>query len=444
LQSQARQGGIYYGWIIVAGLMAVGAVSTGMGGVNLGLFIKPMRDDLGIGTSIFGVAQTARLIGFAGSGWIIGRIIDKRGARLPLAIAGILAGGAMIALSQVTAGWQIILVFFVVGATGLQGGGGSLFMSVPLSNWFIRKRGKAMSVAFMGMPVGIFIFSPLSQLLIDEIGWRHTWLVLGGGGAVITLLVALLIVRRRPHDMGLKPDGDGDLDVLADGSFAAHRPTFAGEVSWTREEAIRSPSLLRPSTFWRLTMIDGLRMLAMSSVGIFRVPYFIDDKGFDASIVAWALSAEAVFAVFVSLPTGWAVDRYQPRYVAAVSTVLMIAGFLLTMTAASIIMVFVATSVFGLGVASFIVCQNTVWPAYFGHANIGSIRGFATPLMLVFSAVGAPLTGIVRDTTGSYQPAWIVGTIGLVIAALLLLITPRPVKPDADARAPEPLASPVS
>lgn len=434
---------IYYGWILVAGLMVVGAVSTGMGGVNMGLFIKPMRDDLGIGTSIFGVAQTARLIGFAGSGWLIGRIIDKRGARLPLAIAGALAGGAMIALSQVTAGWQIILVFFVVGATGLQGGGGaSLFMSVPLANWFIRKRGKAMSVAFIGMPVGIFIFAPVSQLLIEEIGWRHTWLVLGGGGALITLLVALLIMRRRPQDMGLKPDGDGELDSGVVLPVGARVPVFQDEVSWTRAEAVRSPSILRPSTFWRLTMIDGLRMLAMSSVGIFRVPYFIDDKGFDASIVAWALSAEALFAVFVSLPTGWAVDRYQPRYVAAVSAVLMIAGFILTMTASSIVMVFVATSVFGLGVASFIVCQNTVWPAYFGHANIGSIRGFATPLMLVFSAVGAPLTGIVRDTTGSYQPAWIVGTIGLVIAALLLLITPKPVK--TETRDTEAAVTPVS
>jgi MFS family permease len=426
VQSLSR---LYYGWVIVAGLMAVGAVSTGMGGVNLGLFIKPMRDELGIGTSVFGIAQTARLIGFALSGWFLGRIIDRRGARLPLALAGLFAGGAMIALSQVVAGWQIVAVFFVVGATGLQGGGGSLFLSVPLANWFIRKRGKAMSVAFIGMPVGIFIFSPLSQFLIDEIGWRDTWLVLGGGGAVVTFLVAVLIVRRRPQDMGLRPDGEA-LTIPGETTGAPARAAHT-EVSWTRLEAVHN------STFWRLTAIDGLRMLAMSSIGIFRVPYFIDDKGFDASIVAWSLSAEAIFAVFVSLPTGWAVDRYQPRYVAALSTALMIAGFLLTMTASSIVMVFVATSVFGLGVASFIVCQNTVWPAYFGHAHIGSIRGFSTPIMLIFSAVGAPLTGIIRDTTGSYQPAWIAGTVGLVIAMLLLLVTPKPAAPASAQRGSE-------
>lgn len=414
--------------------MVVGAVSTGMGGVNLGLFIKPMRDEMDIGTSIFGWAQTARIIGFAASGWLIGRLIDKHGARLLLALAGVFAGGAMFALANVQAGWQIVIVFFVVGATGIQGGGGSLFMSVPLSNWFMRKRGKAMSVAFIGMPIGIFIFSPLSQLLIDEVGWRDTWLILGVGAAVAIVLVALLIVRRRPQDMGLYIDGVEPIPQAATSPAAGHAPAFVDTVSWTRQEALRS------TTFWRLTAVDGLRMLAMSSVGIFRVPFFIDDKGLDAHVVAFSLSAEAVFAVLVSLPTGWAVDRYQPRYVAAVSTVLMIAGFLLTMTASSILHVFAATSVFGLGIASFIICQNSVWPAYFGHANIGGIRGASTPLMLVFAAVGAPLTGMSRDWTGSFVYAWSIGTVCLVIALALLLVTPRPVREREPAR-PEPEAT---
>jgi predicted MFS family arabinose efflux permease len=312
-----------------------------------------------------------------------------------------MAGVAMFALSHVNAGWQIIAVFFVVGATGLQGGGGSLFMSVPLANWFVRKRGQAISIAFIGMPAGIFVFSPISQLLIDEVGWRQTWVILGGGGALITVLVALLIMRRRPQDMGLNPDGIA-APPAGIGTPAHQTSLHAAEDSWTRQEAVRS------ATFWR------------------RVTYFIDDKGFDAHIVAWSLSAEALAAFLVSLPTGWAMDRYPPRYVATVSTLLMVAGFILTMTAGSVLQVFAATSVFGLGVASFIICQNAVWPAYFGHANIGAIRGLATPLMLAFSAIGAPATGLVRDSTGSFVYPWIVGTVCLLVAAILLLSTSRP------------------
>jgi cyanate permease len=46
--------------------------------------------------------------------------------------------------------------------------------------------------------------------------------------------------------------------------------------------------------------------------------------------------------------------------------------------------------------------------------------------MLVFSAVGAPLTGISRDMTGSFVYAWVAGTVLLVVALVLLLVTPAP------------------
>src|SRR4029079_7399817 len=93
------------------------------------------------------------------------------------------------------------------GATGLQGGGNSLFTQVPLARWFVRNRGKALSMAFIGTPAGIFVFPTLTQLLIDEFGWRSAWAMIGGFGGVVVVIVALLIMRDRPSDMGLAPDG---------------------------------------------------------------------------------------------------------------------------------------------------------------------------------------------------------------------------------------------
>src|SRR5689334_13003819 len=65
LAPNAKSPRIFYGWYVVVGLALISAVMTGMGGINLGLFIAPMEKDLGIGRSIFGLAQTARLIGFS-------------------------------------------------------------------------------------------------------------------------------------------------------------------------------------------------------------------------------------------------------------------------------------------------------------------------------------------------------------------------------------------
>jgi cyanate permease len=270
----------------------------------------------------------------------------------------------------------------------------------------------------MGIPAGIFIFSPLSQLLIDELGWRTAWLVLGLSGGAVIVAVALLVIRRDPRDMGLEPDG------LAPGAVfdASTGTSHAAEYSWTREQAIRSP------TFWRLVSADGLRMLSISTLGLFRIPFYIE-RGVDAQVVALALSAEAISSVFAAIPAGWAVDRFQPRYAAAISSSTMVLTFFVSMNVTEAWHVFAATMLFGVSAASFVVIQGAMWPSYFGGANIGGIRGFAMPFTLVLSGLGAPLTGMVKDETGSYTIAWTAGMIGMAVAALILLLTPKPGPP---------------
>src|SRR6478672_8273139 len=198
---------IFFGWVIVVGLAFVSFVIGGMGGLNAGLFVKPMEQDIGIRQSTFGWAQSARLLTFAGSGWVIGRLLDKGGVRLMLPAAGAALGVSIAALALVSDGWQVVALFALSGATGLQGGGNSLFTTVPLARWFVRNRGKALSMAFIGTPAGIFVFPTLTQFLIDEVGWRGAWLLLGGTGGIVVVIVALLVMRDRPSDMGLAPDG---------------------------------------------------------------------------------------------------------------------------------------------------------------------------------------------------------------------------------------------
>jgi MFS family permease len=369
------------------------------------------------------------------TGWLIGRYLDRYGARLPLAIAGLIVGSSVIGLAFIEAGWQMIVLLLMSGMTGLQGQGGNLYTSVPIARWFLRKRGQAFAIAFMGIPVGVFVLAPLTQVLIDTVGWRETWLIFGVSGTIITVLVALLVIRRDPADMGLLPDGDMEPVVRTHDNAHGHA---RAEYSWTREEAMRS------STFWRVALVDGMRMGAMSTLGLFRIPYYIEN-GVSAQAVAFALSFEAAVAAVAGLATGWLVDRFPPRFISAGSNVPLLLAFGLTIGADSVWQVFLAAGMFGIAAQSFSISQGTLWPAYFGSANIGKIRGIAMPLGLTLSAVSAPLTGLARDETGSFMIAWVAACIALTACTLLLLATGNPkVKVEsapAEHGDPEPIAA---
>lgn len=419
----AAQRRVFYGWYVVGGLALVSLVSVSMAGINLGFFIRPMQEDLDIGETFFGWALSARMLGFGITSFLIGRLLDRYGARWMLVGVGIIVGGLVAALGMIQADWQLLAIFAVIGAVGMQGAGGNLYASVPIARWFRRNRGKAMSMAFLGIPAGVLL-TPIVTYFINTVGWRTSFLITGIFGGAVVVLVAIFIIRRAPEDVGLRPDGDPPSATARIEGGSEEQPS-GGELSWTRAQAMRS------WTFWRLILIYGLLFFSFSAVGIFRTPYF-EDQGVGSQIIGFAFSAEAIASVMAAIAAGWALDRFQVRYVAAVPIPILIGAIFATITASTAWQVFLATILFGLGAASTGVASNMIWPAYFGSLHIGAIRGRSLQIIMVFNVVGAPFAGFMKDATGSYVQAWWAAIGGLAIAAALLLVTPKPSPPQAD------------
>ena len=420
-KGQAPRKRIFYGWYVVGGVALVSMVSAGMTGVGFGLFVKPIEEELGIPQAYFGWALSARLLGFAITASFIGRLLDRYGARWMLVVAGLAMGVLVFSLGLITEGWHLVALFALIGMIGMQGAGGNLYGTVPVSRWFRRRRGRAMSVAFLGIPAGIFL-SPLIPLLIGAVGWRWAIGFIGIFGAVVIVLAASLIIRRAPEDMGLLPDGDTPDTSLGD---VVRDQAVVDEYSWTRAQAVRS------GTFWRLVLVYGLLFGAISTIGLYRTPFY-QDQGIAPGTIALAFSAEAIVSVLVAIPAGWALDRFNPHNVAPIPIVMMIGAFLMTMNTTTEWHVFASTMMFGAAAASMSVVQAAIWPAYFGSLHIGAIRGVAMQVMMAFSLIGAPAAGMVKDATGSYFPAWWVAIGGLAISATVMYFTPR-AKPPSEA-----------
>ena len=184
-------------------------VSSFMNPVVFSIFIDPMRNDMNAGLSTLAWVMSIRMLSGGLVTPVIGRLLDKYGARWVGSFGGFLAGLSLVGFYFAENLWSLYLFAFVGGLSGIgvAGGGGQLLTTLPVANWFIAKRGRAIAITSTGMGIGTTISAPVGLLLINTIGWRSTWLVFG---LIIWLVVIpgyAIFMRRRPEDVGLLPDG---------------------------------------------------------------------------------------------------------------------------------------------------------------------------------------------------------------------------------------------
>ena len=414
--SDTGQGRLFYGWTIVAVMAASGAVSMAMGSLNFGLFIKPMGDDLGIGRASFGWAQTARHSASSVTSPIIGWLIDRFGSRVMLPVATLATGAAMVGLAYMSLPWHLIALFAVMGLVGMSGPG-ALVTSVPVLKWFVRERGRAIAFTSLGIPIGAVLFVPLTQFLIDGVGWQAAWVVLAIIGVAVIVPLSSVFVRRQPEDMGLLPDGAASPST-GDNGPRGREP--ADEVSWTVQEAIR------PSTLWRLVVVFSAVHLATGTVALHRIAAFMD-RGLDPTLISFATAFDAVCAGASTFVFGMLVRRVPARFLGGLGFSMLAAASVMTVYATNLPIMFISMAIFGLGIGGMMFLQSFIWADYFGRESVGSIRGLVNPINLAVGGLGAPAAGYVRDITGSYDPAWWAGVVLMTFAAVLTVVTPPPV-----------------
>ena len=133
-------------------------------------------------------------------------MMDRFGPRGVMELGVALMGGGLLLAPLTTQPWHLYLTIGVMvgaGSVCLGYSGQSLF----LPNWFIRRRGLAMGLAFAGVGIGSVTLLPWVQHMIEQTGWRTACTAMG-----IMVLVVLapinLLLRKRPEDIGLLPDGD--------------------------------------------------------------------------------------------------------------------------------------------------------------------------------------------------------------------------------------------
>src|SRR5215467_5955673 len=194
----------YYGWLIVAiafVTMAIGVTGRTAFSLLLPPLIEEFKWDRGLaaGAFSFGFLVSAVLSPF------VGRVVDARGPRIVILTGVALMSAGLLLAPFVTSLWQLYATL------GVAVGGGANMMTYTvhsqfLPNWFVRRRGLSIGIAFAGVGVGAIVLLPWLQSIILADGWRVSCRAM----ALLVIFVAAplnVLVWKKPEDIGLQPDG---------------------------------------------------------------------------------------------------------------------------------------------------------------------------------------------------------------------------------------------
>ena len=419
-----KRGRFFYGWLIVAIAFLGDFISAGIGAYAFGLFFKPMSEELGWTRAMTAGALTMRNLMGAVSSPIIGPLVDrKHGPRVLMTVGGLLGGLAIMGLSRVSALWHFYMAYGVLGALGMIGLGG-LVTNTVVAKWFIRKRGRAMAIATMGISSGGLVLVPLTQWAISSFGWRTAWVVLGCLIWVVIVVPAALLIRRSPEDIGLRPDGD-EIEVRDTGSATPSIAVLEAEALHAEEEVWTLRAAVKTPTLWLLVAVFNLGGMSIMVTHVHVVAY-LTDEGYSSAVAAAAVTVFAFCAGISKLIWGLMAERMAVRYCVIGCYLLTVVGLAILLNPRNVQMVFSYAVVFGLGIGGTAQLNPLTWANYFGRTFLGTIRGVLSPINLLSNAGGPLLAGYLYDITGDYQLPFTILLSGALLAALLMFFAKPP------------------
>ena len=405
----------FYGWLLIA----IGFITMALG-VNartaFSLLFPAILDEFGWDR---GVAAGAFSFGFLVSAVVtpfVGRLMDLRGPRVVVELGVLTMSAGLILASIVREPWQLYLT---LGA--LVGGGVNCLaytgQSLYLTNWFVRRRGLALSIAFSGVGVGSIAIA----WLIGSAGWRTACVAFG-----ILLIVLLgpvnLLLRGWPEDMGLRPDGLISNDVSSDQVENVVDRAWAA-VNWTLGRALRT------QRFWWLAVGYFGALFSWYAVQVHQTKYLIE-VGFGPGEAAWALGLVSLVAVPGQVVLGHLSDRIGREWVWMIGNLgfvicyLCLVGLRSAPTLLLLNLMVVAQGTFGYSLTSV---MGPIPAEIFEGPHFGSIFGTLMVAAILGGAAGPWIAGIVYDATGTYSAAWWMA-IGLSLLSIFAIWLAAPGK----------------
>jgi MFS family permease len=385
----------FYGYIILALCFANMVVMRGVNGA-FGVYYIALLEEFGWSRSDGASIAAINFVVYALASPVVGLAFDRLGPRLLMPLGAALVG---IGLMLSSLAHSLLGLYFSYGIVTALGQGALSFVghNALISFWFVRRRATAIGIASMGQGLGALIMVPLTQLLIDAVGWRWTYVVTGGLMLLFLAPANALFQRRALEEIGQFPDGDAPPPAEKPNP---HSAKHTGQRDWTLAEAARS------FPFWCITIGHLALGTALFLINTHVIAHFVA-VGYEKLAASFYFGLIGFIRIGATIVWGSISDRLGRSEAYGVATLVTALGVgcMIAMSAgAPLWLVYLTIALYGIGHSAGNPTYGAVIGDIFSGRKIGLIFGFLEISFGLGSAFGSWIGGYLFDRTASY--AW--------------------------------------
>ena len=379
-------------WLRLAATMLVSTIG-GVGMWSVVVALPAVQSEFAVPRAEASLPLTMTMLGFAVGGVIMGRLLDLAGVLGPLAV-----GAVALSIGYLGAASAGSLTVFALAHAVIGFGSSVTFgpLMADISNWFVRRRGVAVTLCSAGNYVAGALWPPVVQQSIALHGWRATHGAIGLSCGVAMFLIGLIALRRR----------------------APAAPLSASVLARTATPAILG---LSPGVLQTLLALASVCCCVAMSMPQVHIVAYCGDLGYGVARGADMLALMMAFGIVGRIGSGFIADRFGGLPTLMLGSALQGVALLLYLLYDGLVSLYVISAVFGLFQGGIVPSYAIIVREYFPAKEAGARIGLILMASLFGMALGGWMSGYIFDLTGSYQAAFFNGLGWNVVNGTIVL-----------------------
>lgn len=369
----------------------------------IGLYNGEIREAYGLTSGDFGTLYGAATLCSAGTLIWIGRLVDKVDLRIYTLCV---IAGMTLACALMFSGSTILVLGVALALLRLCGQGLMPHISsTSMGRYFEAARGRAVSIAQLGISAGQVVLPLLAALAVAQLGWRMSWALYGAGLVVLVAPLALYLLkghgerhRRWESEM-----------TLAESQTGAHSRVSTP----LRKQIFRDKRIF--------AIIPGyLSMPLFGTSLLFFQDELLASKGWDENLFAFSFPIYAVSMTVASLSGGFIIDKVGSSLkVMPFMYIPFIIGLVILSQAQAPLWLPVTMCFFGASTGTMSVISGTLWPEMYGTRILGAVRAMIVSIMVFGTAATPAIVGTLYDAGVTVADSYLAFAVYMIVFGII-------------------------